>query len=79
MFDDMAFQDKAKNGMEVINAQGGKTVSLVSCWWNWIYIYIYRRIKWTYCHVILNKYSNIRPETGKLKEGNIGGNNIALI
>lgn len=43
MFDDMAFQDKAKNGMEVINAQGGKTVSLVSCWWNSLNksIYIY--------------------------------------
>lgn len=24
MFDDMAFRDKAKNGMEVINAQGEK-------------------------------------------------------
>lgn len=42
MFDDMAFQDKAKNGMEVINAQGGK-----NCFFSEllveleIYIYIY--------------------------------------
>lgn len=79
MFDDMPFQDKAKNGMEVINAQGEK-----NCFFSELLveldIYIQsRRIKWTYCHVILNKYSNIRPETGKLQERNIGGNNIALI
>lgn len=81
MFDDMAFWDKAKNGMEVINAQGEK-----NCFFSEllveldIYIYIqFRIIKWTYCHVILNKYSNTRPETRKLQEENIGGKNIALI